>query len=119
MSYFYIVLLLLSQFSHVRLYATPWTAAFQAPLSMGFSRQEYWSGCHCLLRYIVLALKNSKSPDFWLLFIRGLSPEDPCSLVEPRREASCLLTAPALVLKLCSDCHLPACNQALVPMLLS
>ena len=23
---------------------TPWTAAFQAPLSMGFSRQEYWSG---------------------------------------------------------------------------
>ena len=24
--------------------ATPWTVAFQAPLSMGFSRQEYWSG---------------------------------------------------------------------------
>jgi len=30
--------------SHVRLLATPWTAAYQAPLSMGFSRQEYWSG---------------------------------------------------------------------------
>ena len=30
--------------SHVRPSATPWTAAFQAPLSMGFSRQEYWSG---------------------------------------------------------------------------
>ena len=30
--------------SHVRLFATPWTAAHQAPLSMGFSRQEYWSG---------------------------------------------------------------------------
>ena len=29
--------------SHVRLLATPWTAADQAPLSMGFSRQEYWS----------------------------------------------------------------------------
>ena len=29
---------------HVRLLATPWTAAYQAPLSMGFSRQEYWSG---------------------------------------------------------------------------
>ena len=28
----------------VRLSATPWTAAFQAPLSMGFSRHEYWSG---------------------------------------------------------------------------
>ena len=30
--------------SHVWPSATPWTAAFQAPLSMGFSRQEYWSG---------------------------------------------------------------------------
>ena len=30
--------------SHVRLFATPWTAAYQAPPSMGFSRQEYWSG---------------------------------------------------------------------------
>jgi len=37
--------------SLVRLLATPWTAAYQAPLSMGFSRQEYWSGCHCLLPY--------------------------------------------------------------------
>ena len=30
--------------SRVRLLATPWTTAYQAPLSMGFSRQEYWSG---------------------------------------------------------------------------
>ena len=30
--------------SHVRLFATPWTAAYQAPPSMGFSRHEYWSG---------------------------------------------------------------------------
>ena len=30
--------------SRVRLLATPWTAVYQAPLSMGFSRQEYWSG---------------------------------------------------------------------------
>ena len=30
--------------SHAWLLATPWTAAYQAPLSMGFSRQEYWSG---------------------------------------------------------------------------
>ena len=30
--------------SHVWLLATPWTAAYQAPPSMGFSRQEYWSG---------------------------------------------------------------------------
>ena len=36
--------LLLSRFSCVRLLATPWTAAHQAPPSMGFSRLEYWSG---------------------------------------------------------------------------
>ena len=30
--------------SHVQLFLTPWTVAHQAPLSMGFSRQEYWSG---------------------------------------------------------------------------
>ena len=30
--------------SHARLLVTPWTGAYQAPLSMGFSRQEYWSG---------------------------------------------------------------------------
>ena len=32
--------------SHVGLFATPWTAAHQAPPSMGFFRQEYWSGLH-------------------------------------------------------------------------
>ena len=37
------LLLLLSPFSRVQLYVTLWTAAHQAPLSMGFSRQEYWS----------------------------------------------------------------------------
>ena len=31
-------------FSHVWLFVTPWTVTYQAPLSMGFSRQEYWSG---------------------------------------------------------------------------
>ena len=29
--------------SHVRLFVTPWTVTYQAPLSMGFSRQEHWS----------------------------------------------------------------------------
>ena len=38
-----LLLLLLSRFSHVRLCATPETEAHQAPLSMGFSRQEHWS----------------------------------------------------------------------------
>jgi len=39
-------------FSHVQFCATPWSAARQAPLSMGFSRQEYWSGLPCLLQGI-------------------------------------------------------------------
>ena len=34
----------LKSLSRVRLLTTPWTSAFQAPPSMGFSRQEYWSG---------------------------------------------------------------------------
>ena len=33
--------------SRVQLCKTPWTVAYQAPLSMGFSRQEYWSGLPC------------------------------------------------------------------------
>ena len=34
----------LQSFSRVHLFATPWTVAHQASLSMGFPRQEYWSG---------------------------------------------------------------------------
>ena len=37
----------LSCFSRVQLFATLWTVALQAPLSMGFSRQEDWSGLPC------------------------------------------------------------------------
>ena len=36
-------------FSRVQFFATTWTAAHQAPPSMGFSRQEYWSGLPCPL----------------------------------------------------------------------
>ena len=36
----------LGMLSHVQLFVTPWTVACQAPLSMEFPRQEYWSGCH-------------------------------------------------------------------------
>ena len=39
--FIYLFLVLLSR---VRLFATPWTVTYQASLSMGFSRQEYWSG---------------------------------------------------------------------------
>ena len=45
-----LLLLLLSRFSHVQLGATPCTAAHQATPSMGFSRQEHWSGLPFLLQ---------------------------------------------------------------------
>ena len=38
----------LSRFSHIRLFLTMWTLAHHASVSMGFSRQEYWSGLPCL-----------------------------------------------------------------------
>ena len=38
---------MLSHFSHVQLFVTLWTVAHQAPLSRGFSSQEYWSGLLC------------------------------------------------------------------------
>ena len=42
--FFFMYACMLSHFSRVRLYATLWTVACQVPLSMGFSRQESWSG---------------------------------------------------------------------------
>ena len=50
-----------SEVSHVQLLATPWTAAYQAPPSMGFSRQESWSG--------VLLPSLSVKPSFSLIFL--------------------------------------------------
>ena len=46
----YIFVKPLKSLSCVRLFVTPWTVAYHAPPSMGFSRQEYWSGCHFLLQ---------------------------------------------------------------------
>ena len=45
--YFLMHACLLSRFSCVQLFVTLWTVAGQAPLSMGFSRQECWSGLPC------------------------------------------------------------------------
>ena len=43
----------LKSLSSVRLLVTPRTVAYQAPLSMGFFRQEYWNGLPCLFRFIM------------------------------------------------------------------
>ena len=46
-SCFYTFMCVLSGFSRVQLFVTLWTLAHQAPLSKGFSRQDYWSGFPC------------------------------------------------------------------------
>ena len=38
------MMMMMKSLSRVQLFVTPWTVAYQAPLSMGFSRQEYWNG---------------------------------------------------------------------------
>ena len=48
----FIFVCMLSCFSRVWLFVIPWTVARHAPLSVGFSRQEYWSGCYSLLQRI-------------------------------------------------------------------
>ena len=54
-------------FSCVQLLVTPWTAAHQAPLSMGFSRQEYWSGVP--LPSLVFVRNWPLMKTFWNFFI--------------------------------------------------
>uniref|UniRef100_A0A3Q1MNG4 BRCA2 and CDKN1A-interacting protein n=2 Tax=Bos TaxID=9903 RepID=A0A3Q1MNG4_BOVIN len=44
--------------SHVRIFAAPWTVAYQVPPSMGFSRQGYWSGELCMMTYFVCHLQE-------------------------------------------------------------
>ena len=50
--YIYIYIVLCQSLSCVRLFAIPWTVVHRGPLSMEFSRQEYWSGLHSLLQGI-------------------------------------------------------------------
>ena len=69
--------------SRVRLLATPWTAAHQAPPSMGFSRQEYWSGCHCLLRlYLLDLLFSVLSAKHISSLFKSFQPAQQCDCLE-------------------------------------
>ena len=61
--------------SHVLLLATPWTAAYQAPPSMGFSRQEYWSGVPLPSPSQNLARPNTMAPALALRNGSHLKPE--------------------------------------------
>ena len=59
--------------SRVRLLATPWTAAYQAPPSMGFSRQEYWSGVPLPSpKSRLITIKTLPGPLLFLLYLLKL-----------------------------------------------
>ena len=63
--------------SRVRLLATPWTAAHQTPPSMGFSRQEYWSGVPLPSPdWVVMVPDNKKADEFSVYFMFILSIRD-------------------------------------------
>ena len=65
--------------SHVRLFATPWIVAHQAPQSMGFSRHEYWSGLPLMLKILQARLQqyvNRELPDVQAGFRKGRGTRD-------------------------------------------
>ena len=64
---FALLLLLLNRFSRVRLGATPWTAAYQASPSMGFSTQELWSGLPFCIRHWHKKFKLPPKPSLYFL----------------------------------------------------
>ena len=59
--------------SHVWLFATQWTAAYQAPPSMGFSRQEYWSAGGSK-GYVIYYLTLYRKKVCWSVFLMTASP---------------------------------------------
>ena len=67
--------------SRVRHSATPWTAAFQVPLSMGFSRQEYWSGVP--LPYPTATMEFLKQLKVELLYVHTKSFQSCSTLWDP------------------------------------
>ena len=81
--------------SHVQLLATPWTVAYQAPPSMGFSRQEYWSGVPlsgidiCLLMYgLYLSLNWGLHKNMELMDVPPQCPQH-CSAPDPGSLIDC------------------------------
>ena len=77
----------LTCFSHVRLFATLWTAARQASLSIGFFQQEYWSGLPCPPPGNIPDPASPASPAFWTNFLL-LSHQG--SLPDNLSEGNCL-----------------------------
>ena len=99
-----LLLLLLSLFSHVRLCATPWTVAYQASPSMGFSRQEHWSG---LPFATVLGYKSHVGSPWALSPKLQLSPP---STPDPKNSDLTWMYIPVILSFYCS-CPVPLLSQ--------
>ena len=93
--------------SRVRLFATPWTVAHQAPPSMGFSRQEYWSG--------LPFPSPGDLPD------PGIEPRSPALQADaltseppgkPKSWVACYINA-----RHCVWCQEQKCEQGIIPLL--
>ena len=98
---------MLSHFSHVQLFATPWTIACQAPLSMGFSRQEYWSALHALLQGIFPTQGSNPCLLHLLHWQVGSLPQVPPGKPKqggsyPEISAPPITTPPATVYEMCA-----------------
>ena len=94
--------------SHVRVFVTPLTVAYQAPLSMGFSRREYWSGLPCPssgdLPYPGI---EPRSPALWQTLYR-LSHQG-----SPFCWQGCKIWMPAI----CMQTSFPPCMLGVVPLI--
>ena len=94
--------------SRVRLLATPWTAAYQAPLSMGFTRQEYWSGLPLPSPSIIIRVLLLMTPS-WNTLISHFSSEDFCAyryivttqIFASSLSPSCFVYFPSISVPLC------------------
>ena len=77
-------------FSCVRLFMTPWTAAYQTPPSMGLSRQEYWSGLP------LPSLNQRSKPHYYILSLQVSQMHTKGSGLEvPRRRGMGKINEPA------------------------
>ena len=99
----------LSRFSHVQVFTVPWTVALQAPLSMGFSRQECWSGLPCP--------SPGDLPDPGIEPTSIMSPALAVA-VQLKLSGHCLLIDYCLVIKSCQTlCNPMDCNMPGFPVL--